>query len=129
MYLLDTDIVVFAIRGNKAVLQRLGQLSADQWGISAITSFEIQKGIEANPTTRSSTNAQEFLAAVEPWKFDSAASTRAARVFQQLRTEGITIGTADEMIAGHALSMKAILVTNNQKHFERVPGLKLESWL
>ena len=129
MYLLDTDIAIFAIRGNKTVLQRLGNLAPSQWRISTITAFEIQKGIEAHPTSRSSAKAQLFLATVESVKFDSRASDQAAKVFHILKLKGRTIGTADELVAGHALSMRATLVTNNIKHFQQVPGLKIESWL
>lgn len=129
MYLLDTDIALFAIRGNQTVLQRLGELSAGQWCISAVTGFEIQKGIEANPNSRASLRAQMFLAAVASLKFDIEAAVQAARVFHDLKRSGRTIGTADEMIAGHALSVHATLVTNNTRHFRDVSGLKLENWL
>ena len=129
MYLLDTDIAIFAIRGNQTVLQRLGNLAPSQWGISAITAFEIQKGIEAYPGSRSSIKAEMFLAGVESWKFDIQAATQAAKVCNALKQMGRPIGPADEMIAGHALSVRATLVTNNLRHFDRVPGLMIEGWL
>ncbi len=129
MYLLDTDIAIFAIRGNKTVLQRLANLLSGQWAISTITAFEIQKGLEAHPNTRSSAKAQLFLANVEPLMFDVGAAAQAAKVFNALKQTGRPIGTTDELIAGHALSLRATLVTNNLKHFQRVPGLKVEGWL
>ena len=129
MYLLDTDIAIFAIRGNRTVLQRLGNLESGQWAISAITAFVIQKGLEAHPNTRSSAKAQLFLSNVDPLMFDAGAAAQAAKVFNALKQMGRTIGTTDELIAGHALSMRATLVTNNLKHFQQVPGLKLENWL
>ena len=129
MYLLDTDIAIFAIRGNKTVLQRLGNLLSGQWAISTITAFEIQKGLEAHPNTRSSAKAQLFLANVEPLMFDAGAAAQAAKVCSALKQMGRPIGPADEMIAGHAVSMRATLVTNNLKHFDRVPGLMTEGWL
>ena len=61
--------------------------------------------------------------------FDLEAAAQAAKVFHALKQMGRTIGTTDELIAGHALSMRATLVTNNLKHFQQVPGLKLENWL
>ncbi len=129
MYLLDTDIAILAIRGNRTVLQRLGNLESGQWAISAITAFEIQKGVEAHPNSRSSAKAHLLLASVESLKFDLEAAAQAAKVFHALKQMGRTIGTTDELIAGHALSMRATLVTNNLKHFQQVPGLKLENWL
>ena len=129
MYLLDSDIAIFAIRGNKTVLQRLGNLLSGQWAISTITAFEIQKGIEAHPNTRSSAKAQLFLANVEPLMLDGKGAAQAAKVSNALKQIGRPIGTTDELIAGHALSLNATLVTNNLKHFQRVPGLKGEGWL
>jgi tRNA(fMet)-specific endonuclease VapC len=46
-----------------------------------------------------------------------------------LASDGAPIGQMDTLIASHALSIKAILVTNNQKHHSKVPGLKLENWM
>lgn len=129
MYLIDTDVSLFAIRGNETILKRLGRLTDKSWAISAVTRYEIQKGIEANPTTRSSSKARAFLNDVETLNLNTEAATGAAQVYQALRIQGLSIGTADELIAGHALSLNATLVTNNIKHFEKVPGLKLESWV
>ena len=53
----------------------------------------------------------------------------AARVHQRLKEKGMTIGVADELLAGQAMALNATLVTNNMKHFEQIPGLKLENWL
>lgn len=129
MYLLDTDISIFAIRGNQNVLKKLATLPAGDWAISVVTNYEIRKGVAANPNTRASIRAQAFLEAVDTLDFGAEASEHAARVFQELKLEGRSIGTADELIAGHALSLEATLVTNNTRHFKDVPGLKLESWL
>jgi tRNA(fMet)-specific endonuclease VapC len=41
----------------------------------------------------------------------------------------MTIGVADELLAGQAMALNATLVTNNIKHFEQIPGLRLENWL
>lgn len=129
MYLIDTDVALFAIRGNSVILRRLGELMGQDWAISAVAGYEIQKGIEANPSTRSSSKARSFLTDAEILPLSVDAASRAAWVYQALRSEGLSIGTADELIAGHALSLGATLVTNNRKHFEKVPGLKIESWL
>lgn len=129
MYLLDTDISLFAIKGHQVVLKRLAQIVNGPWGISVLTRYEIEKGIQANPTSRSSAKAKAYLNEVVTLDFGAEASSQAAWVYQTLRVRGITIGMADELIAAHALSLKATLVTNNLRHFENVPGLKLESWI
>ena len=46
-----------------------------------------------------------------------------------LESKGVPIGSMDMMIAAHARSLGAIIVTNNRQHFERVPELKVEAWL
>ena len=60
---------------------------------------------------------------------DGKGAAQAAKVSNALKQIGRPIGTTDELIAGHALSLNATLVTNNLKHFQRVPGLKVEGWL
>jgi tRNA(fMet)-specific endonuclease VapC len=61
-----------------------------------------------------------------PW--DEAAATHFAAVAAELHKSGKPIGSMDTMIAGHAISLGAILVTNNSRHFGRVAGLKSENW-
>ena len=127
--LIDTDILLFALRGKSTVLGKWAKLAASQWAISAISGYEIQKGVEANPTTRSSQRAVAFMAQLEMEPVTSDVALEAAKIHQALKKKGLSIGPADEMIAAQALTMGAVLVTNNTKHFEHVPRLKLENWL
>ena len=127
--LLDTDILLFSLRGNTTVLGKWAKLAASQWVISAISGYEIQKGIEANPTTKSSQRATMLLSQLEMEPVSSDVALEAAKIHQALKKNGLSIGTADELIAAHAITMGATLVSNNTKHFENVPGLKLENWL
>jgi tRNA(fMet)-specific endonuclease VapC len=61
--------------------------------------------------------------------FDTLAAREAGKLRQQLRERGTPIGDMDMLIAAHALSVNAVVVTNNVKEFARVPGLKVENWL
>ncbi len=128
-FLLDTDTLLFSVRGNQTVLSKWAKLRVDQWAISAVSGYEIQKGIEANPSTASSKRAALLIDQVEFEPVTREAAIFAARVHQGLKTKGITIGVADELLAGQAIALNATLVTNNTKHFENIPGLKLENWL
>lgn len=128
-FLLDTDTLLFSIRGDHSVLAKWARLSPDQWVISAVSAYEIQRGIEANPSTRSSQRASVLLAQIDLEPVTKRAAMLAAGVHQGLRAKGITIGVADELLAGQAIALDATLVTNNLKHFSHVPGLKLENWL
>ena len=127
--LLDTDILLFSLRGNATVLGKWAKLAASQWVISAISGYEIQKGIEANPTTRSSQRATMLLAQLDMEPVTSDVALEAAKIHKALKKKGLSIGPADELIAAQAIILGATLVSNNTKHFEHVPGLKLENWL
>ena len=130
LFLLDTDICSYAIRGASAALDaRLAAIDGGSIAISAVTRGELVYGLEQRGNPRSlSWLVHAFLdrAAVKPW--DAAAADQFARVRAQLDRNGTPIGVLDTMIAGHALALKAVLVTNNQKHFGRVKALKLDNW-
>ena len=130
-YLLDTDICSYAIRGVSAVLDaRLVSAREGALAVSAVTRAELVFGLEKRGNPRAlSRLVHGFLerVAVLPW--DAAAADRFARLRAQLDRAGTPIGIFDTMIAGHALALKATLVTNNQKHFAKVRSLKTENWL
>jgi tRNA(fMet)-specific endonuclease VapC len=112
------------------VSQNLAATSFGDWAISSITRHELLFGIKL-PGVPSSVvdGVNRFLEIATTLNFDAAAADAAALVRVQLREQGKPSGGFDELIAGHALSLDATLVTNNTKHFENVLGLKLENWL
>ena len=130
-YLLDTDICSYAIRGVSAVLDaRLVSAREDTLVISAVTRAELVFGLEKRGNPRAlSRLVHAFLdrTAVMPW--DAAAADHFARLRARLDRAGTPIGIFDTMIAGHAQALKAVLVSNNQKHFAKVRSLKTENWL
>lgn len=128
-FLLDSDVLIRVIRRHPGSLARLKSLPQESWSISAMTAYELQKGISKNPNSTSNLIARELLGASRIEAIDERVANRAAKIHADLKSSGITIGTADEFIAAQALEVDATLVTNNTKHFARVPGLKLESWL
>jgi tRNA(fMet)-specific endonuclease VapC len=127
--MLDTNAASAAIRGNAQIDQRLAQLDASQWCLSAITYSELRFGLTLLPHASKLTRLVErFLeiAAIEPWHHGAADVH--GRLRAALRQSGTPIGDFDEMIAAHALALDAILVTDNTRHFERIPGLIFENW-
>jgi tRNA(fMet)-specific endonuclease VapC len=70
----------------------------------------------------------QFLLPLELVGFDSKASTVYGKVRSELEKAGKVIGAMDMLIASHALSIDATLVTNNEKEFRRIEGLKLANW-
>lgn len=129
MLLIDTDICSYAIKSQNGVAQRL-IAALDGWAISSITHHELAYGVALDGVMpKTVENVTRFLETARVLDFDASASVSAALVRKSLRSQGKPSGAYDELIAGHALALDAILVTNNLKHFETVPGLKLETWL
>jgi len=132
MYMLDTNICSFIMREQpEAVLKRLEQavLRGHRIVVSAITWSEILLAARAEgPATQQLVDAFcERLDAVLPW--DRAAVDATTEIKVALRMTGTPIGPNDTAIAGHAIAAGAVLVTNNVREFERVPGLMLEYWV
>jgi len=62
-------------------------------------------------------------------KYDEDAAAHTGQLWAELAKAGKPIGPYDHMIAGHARSQGLILVTNNCREFDRVPGLRVEDWV
>lgn len=130
-WMLDTDTCIALIKGTPdAALKVLRGRSIGQVGLSSITLAELQFGVARSQRSRDAATAlDEFLMALEVAPFDDAAALHYGRVRAALASSGKPIGPLDTLIAGHALSQNAILVTHNTREFERVAGLRVEDWL
>ena len=131
-YMLDTNICSFIMREQPlAVLQKLHDCSTQKHKItvSAITYAEMRFGaIGKKASPRHRLLVDEFvkrLDAVLPW--DKAAVDATTHI-KLVLADGTPISSNDAAIAGHALSINAILVTNNTREFRRVPDLVFEDW-
>ena len=128
--MLDTNIASAAIRGDAGIDQRLLELAPGSWCISAVTRAELRFGIALKPqATRVARLVDDFLLVAEVAPWDSDAADAYGQLRAALQASGTPIGVFDEMIAAHALATGAIMVTDNTRHFARVPGLILENWL
>ncbi|MCL1961473.1 MAG: PIN domain-containing protein [Desulfovibrionaceae bacterium] len=130
IYMLDTSISSAAIRCQAAVSDKLATLPANAWCISAVTVAEHLYGLAKRPEARTlARTVQAFLrvADVRPW--DSLAAQTEGQLRATLERQGTPLDAYDCMIAAHALSLGIVLVTDNIKHFDRVPNLTLENWL
>ena len=129
--MLDTDICIYTIkRKPSSVVNRLEQLKPGELAMSAITFAELVNGakkskyVEANMERL---NALGELIDVRP--FDKQAALFYGSVRSSLEKRGEVIGGNDLLIAAHALSLNWTLVTNNEKEFRRVEGLRVENWV
>jgi len=130
LYMLDTNAANEAVRGHPAFDARLKALPPGQWCISAVTCSEIRFGVANKPeAVRLHRIVDEFLRIVPILPWDAKAANRHGELRADLQARGLPIGDFDEMIAAHALAIGAVVVTDNTRHFSRVPGLALENWL
>ena len=87
-------------------------------------------GAETETTMARNRQALEmFLAPLTILPFDEPAAWAYGELRAVLERKGTTIGSLDMLIAAHALSQQALLVTNNTDEFTRVPGLQLDNWV
>lgn len=132
--MLDTCICSFIMREQpEAVLKHLEQtvLRRHRIVVSAITYAEMRFGYTGKKASpRHAQRVDAFcsrLDAVLAW--DRAAVDATTEIRAVLAAAGTPIGSNDAAIAGHAIASGAILVTNNVREFERVPGLQYEDWV
>jgi tRNA(fMet)-specific endonuclease VapC len=128
-YLLDTNTASYAIKGNVArVREQLLKIAMAEVGISVITEAELRFGVARLASAiRLKDLVEEFLLRVEVLPWNSAAANRYAEIRAALERSGKPIGNMDMLIAAHALSAEAVLVTHDRV-FRRVKGLKIEDW-
>jgi tRNA(fMet)-specific endonuclease VapC len=130
LYLLDTNICIYIInRRPPGVFDRFAGLQIGQVAISSITGAELTYGVEKSRSSRNRQALDKFLAPLDVLPFDEAAMRRYGGLRSALELQGTPIGPMDQLIAAHALALDAVLVSNNLREFERVPGLRLENWV
>jgi tRNA(fMet)-specific endonuclease VapC len=130
IYMLDTSIASAIIAGRVDLDERLEALGPAWWCISAVTRAELRCGVMRRPeATKLARLVEAFLVAARTEPLDGRAADEFGRLRAELERRGQGIGTADELIAAHALSIGAVIVTDNERHFSRVPGLSIENWL
>jgi tRNA(fMet)-specific endonuclease VapC len=127
-YMLDTDTVSFALRGQGRVAARLLEHRPSQLCISSITLAELRFGAETRRSRRLHGLISTFVESVEVVVFDQRAADRFATVATSLARRGAPIGTFDTLLAAQALSLELTFVTSNTRHFARVVGLTTENW-
>ncbi|MFM8927648.1 MAG: PIN domain-containing protein [Rhodoluna sp.] len=128
-YLLDTSTLVDIFRGDKEALFKLDMTPIQDVLTSTLVIAEIVAGMQGGRKSSPSYKLSEsFVNYVNIEVFDKAAAKQAGYLLSVLAKSGKPIGQIDTLIAAHALSLDAVLVTANTKHFARVPGLKVENW-
>ena len=127
-FMLDTDTVSLYLRENRSVASKLSAHRPSEVCLSSITLGELRFGADKRGSKRLHRMIDTLIASVESVPFDSTAAAMFGRVRAHLEAKGKPIGALDTLIAAHALALDLTLVTNNTKHFTRVPELRTETW-
>ena len=129
MYLLDTDIVIYSLKGYAAVKRNLERNLHAALKISIITLMELYYGAYKSKSVASNLGK---IKRIEEAVEILALGRESAEIFAMLKADlekaGIPLDDFDLILAACALSHDLVLVTNNVKHFQRIQGLKLENW-
>ncbi len=130
MILLDTNICIYIINAKPpAVLARFQQFRLGDIGLSSVVAAELAFGVAKSGSARNRQALEMFLAPLTILPFDATAVWAYGDLRADLERRGTPIGSLDTMIAAHALSQRALLVTNNTREFAKVPGLQLDNWV
>ncbi len=128
-FLLDTDICIYLINKRPpSVISKFKQYRPGDIGISVITVSELEYGVAKS--VHQEENQQRLEAFLAP--FDLLSYTKAVRTYGAIRADleqrGKVIGPLDMLIAAQAMTEELTLVTNNEREFKRIPGLRIENW-
>jgi len=128
--MLDTNICIYIIKQQPAnVLKRFLEYQPGDIGISSITLSELSYGVAKSQHVEKNAKAlDEFIVPLEVVPYDEAAAYVYGTIRTHLEKVGTPIGSMDMLIAAHAVSSGASLVTNNTREFMRVPGLTIVDW-
>jgi predicted nucleic acid-binding protein len=129
VYLLDTDTVIYSLKGAAAVKKNLGEHFHDPMKMSVITLMELFYG--AHKSQKIASNLAKIKTVENSFEIIPVGE-ELAEIFgmtkAQLEKAGSPLDDFDLIIASCALSNNLVLVTNNVKHFRRIEGLKLTNW-
>ena len=129
-YLLDTNIVIYTMKNRPEEVRATFNAHEGQLAMSSVTLMELLYGAEKSSAPAKNIHSIEtFAARLTVLDYDSPAAQHTGQIRAELAKAGQPIGPYDQMIAGHSRSLGLILVSNNVREFERVPGLRLENWV
>lgn len=129
-YLLDTNIIIAAMKGRPEIVGHLESTPLEDVVLSPVVLGELEFGAEkSRQAERNRARLAELAERLPLAPMDAAASRCYGEVRAHLERLGTPIGANDLWIAAQALALGAILVTDNVGEFSRVPGLKIENWL
>jgi tRNA(fMet)-specific endonuclease VapC len=131
MYLLDTNICIYIIKKKpeSVILKLINKINKGVF-ISSVSVAELQYGVEkSNYPQRNRIALLEFLSPFTILDFNINDAVVYGKIRSELEKTGKVIGSMDMLIGAQAQSRNLLLVTNNEKEFKRIDGLKIENWV
>ena len=129
-YLIDSDILIYFLKGKQEVVEKLAQIPIDDLYISRINYTELIYGAYNSAKINQNLKViQPFLASFKVLEFTQISSLIFAKEKARLKKNGNIIADMDLMIASIAIENDCTLISNNIKHFERIQNLELEQKL
>ena len=131
IYMLDTNICSYIIRNSPPrIKEKLKEVEREHIvALSTIVVSELLYGAYKSGNKRLVEVVKNFVECFEIYKFDLKAAEEYGKLRSDLEKKGKIIGAYDLQIAAHAITLGAILVTNNEREFKRVRNLQIENWL
>jgi tRNA(fMet)-specific endonuclease VapC len=112
------------------VIDKFQEIAPGEIAISSVTVAEMMYGVaKSQHPDKNKAALESFLAPLEMVDFDFKAAQQYGIVRANLVKMGTPIGAYDLMIAAHALSLGLVLVTNNEREFQRIPDMIVENWV
>lgn len=127
MYLLDTNAVIAAMKGQQGMVTRIRAQRPRDVFVSAIVLHELYYGAFRSERTEANVDRVDALQ-FQTLDFDAEDARNAGEIRAQLAASGSPIGPYGVLIAGQALSRELILVTRNLREFQRIKALRIEDW-
>lgn len=129
MRILDTDVCIEILRGNRQVIQRREAI-VDETATTWITACELSYGAEKSRYRETNKPlVAAFLATLPVLVLSLPGAEHFGRIKTRLESTGQRVADADLLIASIALAHGATLVTGNRRHYERIEGLPIEDWI
>ncbi len=131
LYFLDTNICIYLIKNKPPEVRKYFDLvPVENVGISSIVLSELTYGVyKSNSFNKNNKALQRFISPFQIYDYSEKPCDYYGKIRSDLAKQGKIIGAMDLMIAAHALSEGATIVTNNTKEFCRIEGLKVENWV
>jgi len=129
MYLIDTDILIYSLKGNEKVKNNFKLNSSAPKSISVVSYGELYFGAKKSKYSEKNLAVVRQISETFPIiEVTKSIIETFGEVKARLQSEGINISDLDLIIASTALNMNFTLVTNNERHFIQIPGLTIENW-